>query len=310
MEKDGEFTNSASHYNFGARILDTRLGRWMSVDNIRKAHLSPYHFAANNPIIYVDPDGNAEYLFLTIIKNGKETKLKILTDKDNDAIKWNSENYESEQIAAHDIHHHVTVNMDGKGYGPHAVKYGKPTYELNGKSLYDATAGDLKISIEDWANNNKTQFSGIYLMDENGKWVAAESAEAHTDFVELGKTLSFLTALKGPEMNKVLSKGFKAIRDFMIKTTKLSKENSEANTPEYTPPMPESENPAANDAQKEKKVRVTTEYNEFTGSTGERKSYGKEYTIEDDKDTIKTVEVSKDGYEGPSANASNKEEKP
>ena len=58
-EKDIEFTGSGSHLNFGARILDTRLGRWLSVDPLEKKFpgYSSYHFGYCNPIITIDQDG-------------------------------------------------------------------------------------------------------------------------------------------------------------------------------------------------------------------------------------------------------------
>lgn len=44
---------------FGARMHDTRLGRWMSVDPLAQKYpsLSPYNFVGNSPIIALDPDG-------------------------------------------------------------------------------------------------------------------------------------------------------------------------------------------------------------------------------------------------------------
>jgi RHS repeat-associated protein len=60
MENDDEWTGSKSHYDFGARCLDVRLGRFLSVDNHAGAYpsWSPYTFAYSNPTNYVDPDGN------------------------------------------------------------------------------------------------------------------------------------------------------------------------------------------------------------------------------------------------------------
>ncbi len=59
MEKDGEFTGSQSHYDFGARIYDGRIGRWLSLDPLMREYsaLSAYVFVANSPVILADLDG-------------------------------------------------------------------------------------------------------------------------------------------------------------------------------------------------------------------------------------------------------------
>ena len=44
-----------------ARMYDPSLGRFLSVDPLagKYPHLSPYVYANNNPLKYVDPDGRA-----------------------------------------------------------------------------------------------------------------------------------------------------------------------------------------------------------------------------------------------------------
>jgi RHS repeat-associated protein len=55
MEKDDEHTQGK--YDFGARIYDSRIGRWMSLDPVVKSQESPYASFSNNPIWFVDPNG-------------------------------------------------------------------------------------------------------------------------------------------------------------------------------------------------------------------------------------------------------------
>ena len=57
--RDDEIKGSGNSMDFGGRVLDTRLGRWMSVDPEFKRYpfSSPFVAMGNNPIYYVDPSG-------------------------------------------------------------------------------------------------------------------------------------------------------------------------------------------------------------------------------------------------------------
>lgn len=47
------------NYDFGARIYDARIGKWLSVDPLQKKYpgWSPYNYAAGNPVYFNDVDG-------------------------------------------------------------------------------------------------------------------------------------------------------------------------------------------------------------------------------------------------------------
>ena len=58
-ERLDEMEGEGNAYDFGARILDVRLGRWLSIDELTSKFPSyaPYVFAVNRPIVAIDPDG-------------------------------------------------------------------------------------------------------------------------------------------------------------------------------------------------------------------------------------------------------------
>ena len=60
QEKDDEVHGATgTSYDFGARLLDVRAGRWLSLDPKASKYpsLSPYAFVGNNPLNAIDPDG-------------------------------------------------------------------------------------------------------------------------------------------------------------------------------------------------------------------------------------------------------------
>ncbi len=58
-ENDNEVYGDANFQDYGMRMYDTRVGRFVSVDPITKSYpmLTPYQFASNTPIWAIDLDG-------------------------------------------------------------------------------------------------------------------------------------------------------------------------------------------------------------------------------------------------------------
>lgn len=81
QEKDDEMFGDGNSYDFEARMLDVRLGRFLSIDPhfASYAGWSPYHFGANSPILIHDKDGKDWGYSITKDANGVTTVNIIFT---------------------------------------------------------------------------------------------------------------------------------------------------------------------------------------------------------------------------------------
>jgi len=75
-EMDDEVSGNGNQYDYGFRIYNPRLGRFLSVDPLTRSYpwYTPYQFAGNKPIWKVDIDGLEEG---TIPDNKEKTKLEF-----------------------------------------------------------------------------------------------------------------------------------------------------------------------------------------------------------------------------------------
>jgi RHS repeat-associated protein len=74
-ENDNEVKGTGNQQDYGMRIYDPRLGRFLSVDPISRSYpmLTPYQFASNTPIQAIDLDG-LEACLAQINENARDTR--------------------------------------------------------------------------------------------------------------------------------------------------------------------------------------------------------------------------------------------
>ena len=66
-EKDDEWSGSGNMYDYGFRIYDPRVSRFLSIDPLFKTYpwYTPYQYAGNSPIAFIDLDGLERVLAIT-----------------------------------------------------------------------------------------------------------------------------------------------------------------------------------------------------------------------------------------------------
>ncbi len=65
--------------DYGARLYNPQIGRWTVIDAKAEKYqtLTPYHYAADNPVKYIDADGNEIYLCYAIRHEGNLLMQKV-----------------------------------------------------------------------------------------------------------------------------------------------------------------------------------------------------------------------------------------
>ncbi|MBS3916039.1 MAG: hypothetical protein KG003_16205 [Bacteroidetes bacterium] len=79
--KEKESDGTTDNYDFGARIYDGRLGKWLSTEPLKSIYpkYSAYQFSINNPVFNIDCDGN-------VIKPATDEAYKVIEKRLTDLL--------------------------------------------------------------------------------------------------------------------------------------------------------------------------------------------------------------------------------
>jgi RHS repeat-associated protein len=89
-ENDNEVKGEGNSQDYGMRIYDGRIGKFLSVDPLTKGfpQLTPYQFASNSPIANIDLDGLERIHFTRAKEKDGSTKLTLIGNEDFSETKW------------------------------------------------------------------------------------------------------------------------------------------------------------------------------------------------------------------------------
>ncbi len=83
-ENDSDVKGDGEQQDYGNRIYDPRVGRFLSVDPLmpKYAYYSPYQFTGDNPIAFVDLDGQERFSFIRFQDKTGQTVLALISVED------------------------------------------------------------------------------------------------------------------------------------------------------------------------------------------------------------------------------------
>ena len=221
QERDDEVTGMGNSYDFGARMSDSRIGRFLSVDPIdfKFPDFSPFSFCLNNPLVFVDPTGEepspAAYksaakklgvsvaqiraVYKSEVQNSaffSDGKTKILFERHYFSRLTNGK---------YDKSNPSISNPDPGGYGLYSQQYDKlaQAKALNSKAaLMSISWGGFQIMGENY------KAAGFGSVEDMAKVMMSGDEDAHlqafTNFIISNKEMH--QALKDKNWSKFASK--------------------------------------------------------------------------------------------------------
>jgi RHS repeat-associated protein len=218
-EKDDEISGGieGADYDYGARIYDSRIGRFLSIDSKFKLspELTPYRFGLNNPIIFKDNDGNWE-------EDGHYWTVYAL----GVAMGLSKEKAQSIAARAEEYDHHVNssgvFSFNGFGFRTEAgTDYGLGTWaNPESQERYHGLTGRAQSEVIWWAYS-RIMFDGDLeaLHTYGDAW--AHSKDNTDNKMMYGKKVGWLESLGisftmehafaddgiGPDADKIAKRG-------------------------------------------------------------------------------------------------------
>src|SRR5690554_2350998 len=198
MEKDDEIKGEGNSLDFGARLYDPRVGRWLSIDPLASKfpHLTPYSYVGGMVNVAIDPDGKD--IVFTVSKS-EDGKLIVTAKVNAKLVNESNKKITSEQM---DVYAQ-RISQGIEDYWGANKGYLSDVYDDNGNLVsgaYDmvnvevditAVSEENPISSDDHVIRIRDKGKILELSDDGESKYASKTAEG---YAPEGKTIVYITS--------------------------------------------------------------------------------------------------------------------
>ena len=225
-EKDDEVSGINNSYDFGARLYSPRIGRWWTIDPqaYNQPAWSPYKSMYNNPLKYSDPDGETEYLEITVVDERTGDTYIITAPVSDDLIE--SHVYENGMVHYFDYTKKKTVTIQKDG----SVVAGETTGPWTGEEraqvpafipFRKSVAKIMAYGNDDLEGDGGSQPGGEHLVTEDGG--ASSTKQKAENDVETRDITDLMMALGAVKGGKLPNTAAESVRKYISNVKKINK---------------------------------------------------------------------------------------
>ena len=159
--KEFDSKNALNWYDYGARHYDAELGRFISIDRFAEKYplLSPYQYAANNPVVNVDVNGDSVRVYTETDSNHGLGHAWISAGENDEMIVYTYGRYDGTNKG---VDGSLNSLSDGPGVlarltGDDAILYNQKKRQLTEVSVFtitDISDSDLKEVLDTKFNSS------------------------------------------------------------------------------------------------------------------------------------------------------------
>jgi RHS repeat-associated protein len=202
--KENDKDISEGDLDFGARIYDSRLGRWLALDPLMKKYPNESHYAyvADNPLIYMDKDGRDKTITLIVITStGPHTLLKATYPNE---FKYEAHACMNGGYAYYKYDVNTTYTLDltknTTAASLFTMQYSDIAHPIGAREYISGKTGLNKVS--NWWNSINTkptinEFGFVLTGNKNGTSLELENTRAKTkEVIDMGEMLEAFGGFK------------------------------------------------------------------------------------------------------------------